>query len=150
MIWDLTLPLSSHPSPQRFSTQYSWDLTRFGGDTPTPTLTRQTSCLPSVAIITDFSPYGDGRCVNTDCKAASINIMQGSCPGGRVQISYWANRDCTGKWFGYGYTSVNECHPLWTDGWKFKSLHFRCAAPEDDCVNKGTCTYDPEPANNVC
>ncbi|OAA42199.1 LysM domain-containing protein [Metarhizium rileyi] len=93
----------------------------------------------------------DGGCFDTNCQVASFDISTvGDCPGGQVQISYWEQPGCTGKWFGYGYTSRDTCRTLWTDGWKFKSVWLRCAREVDDCVNKGTCTYDPEPSHGVC
>ncbi|OAA36493.1 Peptidoglycan-binding lysin domain protein [Metarhizium rileyi] len=93
----------------------------------------------------------DGDCINTDCQVGSVKaVPHGACPDGELQISYWEQPGCTGKWFGYGYTSRDRCHKMWTEGWKFKSLHLRCAARKDDCVSKGTCTFEPEPANNIC
>ncbi|QPH06459.1 hypothetical protein C2857_004953, partial [Epichloe festucae Fl1] len=89
----------------------------------------------------------DGTCINTNCQAASLDVAAiGNCPNGQVQISYWEDPGCSGKWFGYGYTSRGKCHKLWTEGWNFKSLHLRCASEEADCVNQRTCTYDPKPA----
>ncbi|KAJ2978409.1 hypothetical protein NQ176_g3831 [Zarea fungicola] len=93
----------------------------------------------------------DGVCVNTDCQVASLDIAaEGVCPGGQVQISYWENAGCKGKWFGYGYTSRGTCRNLWSQGWKFKALHFRCISSAEDCVNRKTCSYDPEPQNSSC
>lgn len=98
-----------------------------------------------------ISMYDDGVCMNTDCQVASLEIASGgACPGGQVQVSYWEQSNCQGKWFGYGYSSTATCRTLWTDGWKFKSLHLRCAKREDDCVSKGSCKEDPEPVGNVC
>lgn len=93
----------------------------------------------------------DGPCINTDCQVASLSILaDGECADGEVQISYWENANCQGKWFGYGYASRNTCRSLWTNGYKFKSLHLRCAKKQDDCVSKKTCKEDPEPSNNIC
>lgn len=93
----------------------------------------------------------DGVCIDTMCAVASLDIDEaGLCPGGQVQVSYWGQPGCTGKWFGYSYTSKGTCHRLWTEGWKFKSLHLRCASKEEDCVRRGTCTYSPQPVTNVC
>lgn len=90
-------------------------------------------------------------CINTDCKVASLDIAAaGLCPDGQVQISYWEKPNCVGQWYGYGYASRGQCRGLWTDGWKFKSVHLRCAAKANDCVSKGSCNYDPEPAHNLC
>ncbi|XP_044715643.1 lysM domain-containing protein [Hirsutella rhossiliensis] len=48
----------------------------------------------------------DGLCIDTQCAAASTNMaVAGSCPDGQVQLSYWEKPGCSGKWFGYGYTS---------------------------------------------
>lgn len=95
-------------------------------------------------------PADGGVCTNTDCQVASLDIAsEGACPDGEVQISYWENQNCQGKWFGYGYTNRGTCRGLWTEGWKFKSLHLRCAK-KDDCVSQNTCKEDPEPSNNVC
>lgn len=94
---------------------------------------------------------GEGHCLHTQCQVGSLQIDEaGECPDGQVQISYWQYPDCTGNWYGYGYTSRNTCRNLWTDGWKFKAIHLRCAKQSEDCVSKGTCTYDPEPAQAVC
>lgn len=93
----------------------------------------------------------DGMCINTGCSVGSLEIAaEGYCPDGQVQISYWEQPNCVGKWFGYGYAKRGECRGVWTDGWKFKSLHLRCAKKEDDCVSKKTCNYDPEPAQALC
>ncbi|KFG84780.1 hypothetical protein MANI_010103 [Metarhizium anisopliae] len=71
----------------------------------------------------------DGFCFDTNCQVASLDTsIVGDCPSGQVQISYWEKPGCTGKWFGYGYTSREQ----------------------DDCVNRGTCTYDPEPSRGIC
>lgn len=95
--------------------------------------------------------YQDGPCINTDCQVASLNIAsEGNCPDGQVQISYWEKPNCQGKWFGYGYAKRATCRSLWSNGYKFQSLHLRCAKKEDDCVSKGTCKEDPEPSNNLC
>ena len=110
-----------------------------------------TDCTGDVYNDVIIASGTDGICVNTDCQAGSLEISpEGLCPGGEVQISYWEQPGCQGKWFGYGYNSRGTCHHLWTDGYKIKALHFRCAKREDDCVSKGSCTYDPEPQNNVC
>ncbi|KFG86524.1 LysM domain protein [Metarhizium anisopliae] len=93
----------------------------------------------------------DCACINTDCRVGSVKgIPQGICPDGQIQISYWEQPGCTGKWFGYGYTSRDKCRKMWTEGWKFKSLHLRCAREKDDCVSKCTYAFDLEPANNAC
>lgn len=93
----------------------------------------------------------DGFCFDTNCQVASLDTsIVGDCPSGQVQISYWEKPGCTGKWFGYGYTSRGKCHTLWTEGWKFKAVWLRCAIEQDDCVNRGTCTYDPEPSRGIC
>lgn len=97
--------------------------------------------------------YDDGPCINTDCQVASTEILAagaGACPDGQVQISYWEKPNCQGQWFGYGYTSTGTCRRLWTDGYKWKSLHLRCAKKEDDCVSRGNCKADPEPDHNIC
>ncbi|KHO00987.1 LysM domain-containing protein [Metarhizium album ARSEF 1941] len=92
-----------------------------------------------------------GACFDTDCQVASFNVSAvGDCPHGQVQISYWEQPGCTGKWFGYGYTSRDTCRTLWTEGWKFKAVHLRCAREKDDCVSNKTCTYDPEPSRGIC
>lgn len=96
-------------------------------------------------------PVNTNKCVNTDCQVASLEILaDGACPDGEVQISYWEEPNCQGKWFGYGYASRGMCRRLWTDGYKWKSLNFRCAKKEDDCVSQKTCTEDPEPSSNSC
>lgn len=93
----------------------------------------------------------DGLCLDTNCQAASLNLAAvGDCPNGQVQISYWEQSGCTGQWFGYGYTSRNTCHRLWTEGWKFKSIHLRCSSDKNDCVTQKTCTYSPEPSHGIC
>lgn len=93
----------------------------------------------------------DGVCIETDCKVASIDTAgAGKCPDGEVRLSYWEQPACTGKWYGYGYTSRNTCRKLWSDGWNFKSMFVSCAKPSDDCVNQGTCVADPEPARGIC
>lgn len=95
--------------------------------------------------------HDQGTCIDTGCSVASLDVASaGDCRGGRVQISYWEQPGCSGKWFGYGYTSRDTCRALWTDGWKFGSLHLRCADEWYDCVNQGTCTADPEPATGIC
>ncbi|OAQ63716.1 LysM domain-containing protein [Pochonia chlamydosporia 170] len=110
-----------------------------------------TDCTGTIHNAAAIQMQTDGACINTDCQAGSVKVIpQGACPDGEIQISYWEQPGCTGKWFGYSYTSRDTCHRMWTDGWKFKSLHLRCASEKDDCVSKGTCTFDPEPANNVC
>ncbi|KAK9439750.1 LysM domain-containing protein [Metarhizium brunneum] len=92
-----------------------------------------------------------GMCINTGCSVGSLEIAaEGYCPDGQVQISYWEQPNCVGKWFGYGYTKRGQCRGVWTDGWKFKSLFLRCAKEEDDCVSQGTCSYDPEPDTSLC
>ncbi|EGX87984.1 LysM domain protein [Cordyceps militaris CM01] len=94
---------------------------------------------------------GDGQCMNTDCSVGSLEIASaGLCPDGEVQVSYWEQPGCQGKWFGYGYAKRGECRHLWTNGWKFKAIHLRCAKSQDDCVNQGKCTREPEPAQGVC
>ena len=95
--------------------------------------------------------YQDGFCINTNCQVASLDIApEGNCPDGEVQISYWEKPGCQGKWFGYGYSSRGTCRALWSDGWKFKALHLRCAKKEDDCISKGECKEDPELSNYLC
>ncbi|KAM0664903.1 hypothetical protein ACQRIU_006287 [Beauveria bassiana] len=92
-----------------------------------------------------------GQCINTDCSVGSLDIAAaGVCPDGEVQISYWEQPGCQGKWFGYGYAKRGECRGLWTNGWKFKAMHLRCAKSQDDCVNKGSCVFYFEPAQGVC
>lgn len=99
----------------------------------------------------DVSVSGAGICINTDCKVASLEVAtEGYCPDGQVQISYWEQPGCTGKWFGYGYSNRGQCRGLWTEGWKFKAIHLNCARKETDCVTLGTCTYDAEPSRNIC
>jgi hypothetical protein len=94
---------------------------------------------------------GQGYCMNTDCQVGSIDIDgDGLCPDGEVQLSYWEQPGCTGKWYGYGYAQKGSCRGLWTDGFKFQAIHLRCAKKGDDCVSTGSCTYDPEPKANVC
>ncbi len=93
----------------------------------------------------------EGRCIDTGCAVASLDIASGGdCPSGQVQISYWEQPGCAGRWFGYGYTSRNTCSALWTNGWKFGSLHLRCADPWVDCLSLGTCVADEEPAQGIC
>lgn len=92
-----------------------------------------------------------GMCLDTGCTVASVDIAaEGLCPGGQVQLSYWEKPGCVGQWYGYGYASRGTCRKLWSEGWKFKSLHVRCAKQADDCVTKKTCTYDLEPAKYLC
>ncbi|KAK8924277.1 LysM domain-containing protein [Metarhizium anisopliae] len=101
-------------------------------------------------VYNDVSVRG-GMCINTGCSVGSLEIAaEGYCPDGQVQISYWEQPNCVGKWFGYGYTKRGQCRGVWTDGWKFKSLFLRCAKEEDDCVSQGTCAYDPEPDTSLC
>lgn len=110
-----------------------------------------TDCTGDVHNDVTIESGSDGICINTDCAVGSVNIGSlGLCPSGQVQLSYWEKPGCSGQWYGYGYTSRGTCHSLWTDGYKFKSLHLRCASEQDDCVSQKTCTYDPEPANNLC
>ncbi|TQV98182.1 glycosyl hydrolase family 180 [Cordyceps javanica] len=93
----------------------------------------------------------DGKCIDTGCSVASMDIAStGDCPNGQVQISYWEQPGCLGQWFGYGYASRGTCRPLWSDGWKFGSLHLRCAEPLSDCVSQGKCVPDEEPARGIC
>lgn len=92
-----------------------------------------------------------GYCMNTGCQVGSLEIAaDGLCPNGQVQLSYWEKSDCSGKWYGYGYAAKATCRKLWTDGWKFKGIHLRCARMQDDCSSKRTCTMDPEPQQNAC
>lgn len=99
----------------------------------------------------EMSVRGDGTCYDTECAVASLDTHGvGDCPSGEVQISYWEKPGCTGKWYGYGYTSTNTCRDLWTHGYKWKAIHLRCARKHDDCVSKGTCSYDPEPETIAC
>ncbi|OAQ72016.1 LysM domain-containing protein [Pochonia chlamydosporia 170] len=108
-------------------------------------------CTGSIHNNVNIAHGSDGICINTDCAVGSVDVdAVGRCPGGQVQISYWENAGCSGKWFGYGYMSRAQCHRLWSDGYKFKALHLRCAREQDDCVNKKTCAYDPEPASRSC
>ncbi|KFG83697.1 LysM domain-containing protein [Metarhizium anisopliae] len=101
-------------------------------------------------VYNDVSVTG-GMCINTACSVGSLEIAaEGYCPDGQVQISYWEQPNCVGKWFGYGYTKRGQCRGVWTDGWKFRSLFLRCAKEEDDCVSQGTCAYDPEPDKSLC
>lgn len=94
---------------------------------------------------------GQDYCMNTDCRVGSLEIdVGGLCPNGEVQLSYWEQPGCTGKWFGYGYADKGTCRGLWTNGSKFKAIHMRCAKQADDCSSKGTCSYDPEPEHNSC
>ncbi|KAH0592099.1 hypothetical protein MHUMG1_10147 [Metarhizium humberi] len=110
-----------------------------GVETPTPI---------QPGMVADFR---GGMCINTGCSVGSLEIAaEGYCPDGQVQISYWEQPNCVGKWFGYGYTKRGQCRGVWTDGWKFKSLFLRCAKEEDDCVSQGTCSYDPEPDTSLC
>ena len=93
----------------------------------------------------------DGMCIDTDCQVASLDIASaGNCPNGQVQISYWEQPGCSGKWYGYGYTNRGTCRSLWSEGWKFKSLWVRCAEQGKDCVNQKTCVADAEPTSNIC
>ncbi|KAJ3496994.1 hypothetical protein NLG97_g2241 [Lecanicillium saksenae] len=93
----------------------------------------------------------EGYCMNTDCQVGSLQIdADGLCSDGEVQLSYWEQPGCTGKWFGYGYSNKGTCRGLWTDGYDFKAIHLRCARSQDDCVNKGSCTYDSQPTSHAC
>ncbi|KAJ6783591.1 hypothetical protein PWT90_10348 [Aphanocladium album] len=93
----------------------------------------------------------NGKCVNLDCNAASLDIQDiGDCPGGQILISYWQESDCSGKWYGYGYSSRNTCRTLWGGGMYTKSLWLKCAPQSDDCISKGTCVADPEPSIGIC
>ncbi|KAM3520277.1 hypothetical protein MY4038_009484 [Beauveria bassiana] len=115
---------------------------------PTTTSTQTTTTTTTTEVTSTTVP---GQCINTDCSVGSLDIAAaGVCPDGEVQISYWEQPGCQGKWFGYGYAKRGECRGLWTNGWKFKAMHLRCAKSQDDCVNKGSCVYDPEPAQGVC
>ncbi|EGX91309.1 keratin-associated protein 5-5, putative [Cordyceps militaris CM01] len=99
----------------------------------------------------DVMMYQEGICINTDCQVASLDIAAaGNCPHGQVQISYWEQANCQGKWFGYSYASRDTCRALWTDGWKFGALHLRCADPLSDCVSQRSCEVDPEPPRGIC
>lgn len=94
---------------------------------------------------------GGGKCLNTDCVVGSLDTTgAGTCPDGQLRISYWEQPDCSGKWFGYGYTSRNTCRSLWSNGWNFKSLYLSCAKQSDDCVSQGTCTADKAPSGRLC
>lgn len=139
---------------------------------PEPTTTKTTSTATSTSTLPTHTPSfhvracyhndctGDvhnnldidgDTCINTDCKVASLDVAAtGLCPDGQVQISYWEKPNCSGEWYGYGYASRGQCRGLWTDGRKLQSLHLRCTAPITDCVNQGSCTYDPEPAQGHC
>lgn len=93
----------------------------------------------------------DGMCIDTNCQVASLEVASaGHCSNGQVQISYWQQPGCSGKWYGYGYTSRDTCRSLWSAGWKFKSFWLRCAEQGKDCVNQRTCVPDAEPTSNVC
>ncbi|OAA60754.1 WSC domain protein [Cordyceps fumosorosea ARSEF 2679] len=93
----------------------------------------------------------DGMCIDTNCEVSSLDIASlGGCPDGEIQIGYWQNAGCSGEWYGYGYGSRNTCRQLWSGGDSFKSLWLRCAKPENDCVNKKTCTVSPEPSHGIC
>ncbi|KAJ4154724.1 hypothetical protein LMH87_000004 [Akanthomyces muscarius] len=124
--------------------------------TPTPVAFHVDSryhndCTGDTSNSNDVMMYQEGLCINTNCQVASLNLAAvGNCPDGEIQISYWEQPDCQGKWFGYGYAKRGTCRPLWTDGWKFKALHLRCAKQAGDCVSTGECTADPEPSQNVC
>ncbi|XWW99235.1 hypothetical protein V2A60_007244 [Cordyceps javanica] len=74
----------------------------------------------------------------------------GDCPRGKDYIIHWEKPGRSGEWFGYGYTSRDACCSLWTNGWKFGSLHLRCADPWLDCVSLGTCVVDDEPEWSIC
>ena len=108
-------------------------------------------CTGDVHNIVNLEHGSDGTCIDTGCDVGAVEVAaNGLCPGGQVQISYWENAGCWGKWFGYGYMSRGQCHRMWSDGYKFKALHLRCAREQDDCVSKGTCSYESEPANKSC
>lgn len=110
---------------------------------------RSNGCVRS--IYNDVSSEADGLCIDTGCSVSALEIAsEGYCPDGQIRISYWGGTSCRGAWYGYGYASRGQCRALWSGGWKFKSLYLRCAKKEDDCVSQKTCTYDTEPANNVC
>ena len=110
-----------------------------------------TDCSGNINNEVTVNNNSDGFCIDTRCSVGSVEIAAaGLCPGMQVQLSYWEKPGCSGKWFGYGYTSRGTCHKMWTDGWKFQSLHLRCAAEKDECVSKKTCTYDGEPAKALC
>ncbi|OAQ60452.1 LysM domain-containing protein [Pochonia chlamydosporia 170] len=110
-----------------------------------------TDCTGDVHNTVSIVDGSNGMCIDTGCAVGSVDVaLGGLCPRGQVQLSYWENPGCIGKWFGYGYMSRGQCHKMWTEGWKFKSLHLRCTREQDDCVNQKTCTYDPEPPNNLC
>lgn len=110
-----------------------------------------TECTGDVHNEVTIDNNSDGICIDTNCAVGSVDVAAaGACPGMQVQLSYWEKPGCGGKWFGYGYISRGTCHRMWTDGWKFQSLHLRCASEKDDCVTKGTCKYDPEPAKGIC
>ncbi len=94
---------------------------------------------------------GPGMCLETECQVGSLDTHGlGDCPDGQIRISYWGGAGCAGSWYGYGYADKNTCRRLWSDGNKFKSLYLSCAKQSDDCISKGTCTEDPEPANYLC
>lgn len=94
---------------------------------------------------------GEGVCIDTNCEVGGLDTAgAGLCPDGEVQISYWQNAGCSGEWYGYEYTSRDMCKALWSQGWKFKSLHLRCTAKNGDCVSKGNCDAHPEPAVGIC
>ncbi|OAR01228.1 hypothetical protein LLEC1_00180 [Akanthomyces lecanii] len=96
-------------------------------------------------------PQGSGQCIDTNCAVGSLDIDKlGSCPDGQLRISYWEQSGCSGKWFGYGYSSRNTCRSLWSGGWSFKSLYVSCAKQSDDCVSQRTCSIDQVPSRSVC
>ncbi len=122
---------------------------------PTPTMafhfkTRYSSECQG-AVYKDVTLTGGGLCVDTDCKVSSLEILaEGYCPDGQIRISYWSDASCQGQWYGYGYASRGQCRTLWSGGWKYKSLYFRCAPAQEDCVNQNSCTIDPMPEHNIC
>ncbi|TQV90962.1 LysM domain-containing protein [Cordyceps javanica] len=109
------------------------------------------NCSGTIHNAASIAMDSDGACFDTDCQVASLSALSyGACPDGQLQVSYWENTGCTGQWFGYDYTSRNTCFRAWTDGYKWKSLHLRCAKKGDDCVSQNQCKADPEPDHNLC
>ncbi len=109
------------------------------------------NCSGTIHNAASIAMDSDGACFDTDCQVASLSALSyGACPDGQLQVSYWENTGCTGQWFGYDYTSRNICFRAWTDGYKWKSLHLRCAKKSDDCVSQNQCKAAPEPDHNLC
>lgn len=108
-------------------------------------------CTGDVKNDVSVSSGSNGVCLDTGCAVASLDLGgAGDCPDGEVQVSYWGGANCAGDWYGYGYASRDTCRPLWSEGWKFKSLYVKCAKESENCVKKGTCVADAEPSKNLC